>query len=111
MFSSKIARAATVAVAAAGFAVVTALPAAAATAAGATVSSYLVIEAANVHTSPSHSSRVIKIKHPGDVVTSPLSCWHGQPDPDGTTLWIEVNLATGGVGWMGDGQLDPFCVQ
>jgi|SRR5882724_4584324 len=84
-----------------------ALPAAASPS-GAVVSHYTVVETANVHSCPAHSCSVIKIKHAGDGVTSPNPLCFVVVDPDGT-LWIEVNLATGGEGWMGNGQLSPFC--
>lgn len=107
MFGSKITRAVAVVAISLGTVVGAALPSAAAPAT--TLSTYVVVEYANVHTDPSHTSRVIKIKQPGDVVTSPLPLCDGLLDPDGVTIWIEVNLGSGGIAWMGNGQLSPFC--
>ena len=106
MFGSKFARAVAV-VAISACAVVGATLPAAATPNG-TDSHYQVTADANVHTDPSHTSRVVEIKHTGDIVTSPLPPCEGFLDPDGVTIWIEVNLATGGVGWMGLGHLRWF---
>jgi hypothetical protein len=81
-----------------------ALPAAAAS--PPIASRYTVTSPANVHLSPTHSSEVLEVKHTGDGVTSPLPKCEGVLDLDGTTLWIQVNLANGNEGWMGSGQLD-----
>ena len=51
---------------------------------------------------------MIEIKHTGDIVTSPLPPCQVHPDPDGVTFWVEVNLASGGVGWMGLAELRWF---
>ena len=74
---------------------------------GADVSDYYVTAPANVHQSPTHGSPVLRVKHTGDIVTSPLPQCTGVWD--GSTLWIEVNLSDSSEGWMGAGQLSPSC--
>lgn len=61
-----------------------------------TTCSYTVVRnGAPVYANPSNGAVVLKTKWAGDTVTSSAPCTR-----DGGTDFVQVNLQTGGVGWM-----------